>query len=110
MESIQKFAFGLVGLACLLFCAALAERLTANLRARSWTGAVVSLIVLAASLFCFLMCFESGAIPSEMRAAFWFAHARRAEEAASLNHLEVLSPALGDKFARPGRSVLHSVR
>ena len=80
MESIQKFAFGLVGLACLLFCATLAERLTANLRARSWTGAVMALVVLATSLFCSLMCFESGAIPSEMRVAFWFAHARGAEE------------------------------
>jgi hypothetical protein len=27
------------------------------------------------------MCFESGAIPSEMRTAFWFAHARPAEGA-----------------------------
>ena len=81
MESIQKFAFGLVGLACLLFCTALAERVTANLRARSWTGTVMALVVLAASLFCFLMCFESSAIPSEMRAALWFAHARHAEEA-----------------------------
>ena len=32
--------------------------------------------------------------------------ARRAEEAASLIHLEVLSPLLGHKFARPGRSVV----
>src|SRR5712691_6810071 len=32
--------------------------------------------------------------------------ARRAEEAANLSHLEVLSPSLGDKFARPGRSVV----
>jgi glycolate oxidase FAD binding subunit len=32
--------------------------------------------------------------------------ARRAEEAANLSHLEVLSPALGYKFARPGRSVV----
>jgi glycolate oxidase FAD binding subunit len=32
--------------------------------------------------------------------------AQRAEEAATLNHLEVLSPALGHKFARPGRSVV----
>ena len=81
MEPIQKFAFILVGLACLLFCAALAERLAANLRARSWTGAVMALVVLAACLFCFLVCFESGAIPSEMRAALWFAHARGAEGA-----------------------------
>ena len=81
MEPIQTFAFLLVGLACLLFCAALAERLAANLRVRSWTGAVVALVVLAASLFCFWVCFESGAIPSEMRAALWFAHARGAEGA-----------------------------
>ena len=32
--------------------------------------------------------------------------AQRAEEAATLSHLEVLSPALGHKFARPGRSVV----
>ena len=32
--------------------------------------------------------------------------ARRAEEAATLSHLEVLSPALGHKFARPERSVV----
>ena len=34
------------------------------------------------------------------------AAARRAEEAATLSHLEVLSPSFGDKFVRPGRSVL----
>jgi glycolate dehydrogenase FAD-binding subunit len=34
------------------------------------------------------------------------AAARRAEEAASLNHLEVLSSSLGDQFARAGRSVV----
>lgn len=34
------------------------------------------------------------------------AAARRAEEAATLSHLEVLSPSFGDKFERPGRSVL----
>jgi glycolate oxidase FAD binding subunit len=32
--------------------------------------------------------------------------AGRAEEAANLSHLEVLSPSLGDKFARPERSVV----
>jgi glycolate oxidase FAD binding subunit len=32
--------------------------------------------------------------------------AQRAEEAANLNHLEVLSPSVGDKFARPGRAVV----
>src|SRR5215469_6030763 len=32
--------------------------------------------------------------------------ARRAEETASLSHLEVLSPALGHKFARRGRSLV----
>ncbi|MBV8452944.1 MAG: FAD-binding oxidoreductase, partial [Deltaproteobacteria bacterium] len=32
--------------------------------------------------------------------------AQRAEEAAALSHLEVLSPALGHEFARPGRSVV----
>ena len=32
--------------------------------------------------------------------------ARRAEEAASLNHVDVLSASLGDKFARAGRSVV----
>jgi len=32
--------------------------------------------------------------------------ARRAEETASLGHLEVLSPSLGDEFARTGRSLV----
>src|SRR6202035_3626289 len=34
------------------------------------------------------------------------AAARRAEEAATLSHLEVLSPLFGDNFERPGRSVV----
>src|SRR5262249_2395246 len=32
--------------------------------------------------------------------------AHRAEETASLSHVEVLSPSLGDQFGRPGRSVV----
>jgi len=46
------------------------------------------------------------AITSFDDAASALSAARRAEEAAALSHLEVLSPALGHKFARPGRSVV----
>lgn len=46
------------------------------------------------------------AITSFDDAADALSAARRAEEAAALSHLEVLSPALGHKFARAGRSVV----
>jgi len=46
------------------------------------------------------------AITSFDHVADALAAARRAEEAATLSHLEVLSPSFGDKFARPGRSVV----
>jgi glycolate oxidase FAD binding subunit len=46
------------------------------------------------------------AITSFDDAAGALAAALRAEETATLNHLEVLSPSLGGEFARPGRSVV----
>ena len=77
METIQSLCFGVEALLCSLFLAALLERLIAQCRAHSWSGAAAVLLSISATLYCLTLCVQNAILPVEVRAQFWLARHTR---------------------------------